>query len=148
MFFGYDPEDDERFEKMRARSGDLLSDDFKAGGWMKNQALVLALNVLTETGTWYNPKLFFNTSLGVVDPSLLLKQGFQIPYKILNNYYNEATGQGDPYYDKDSGPYSFQKKGGSKATSDLAQLFGFTGGTVDPVVGLKSVEAVIKGIFK
>lgn len=148
MMFDYDEDDDDRFEKMRQRSGDMLSDDFKAGGWMQNQALVLALNVITETGTWYNPKIFFNTAMGLPNSSLLLEKGFETPYKILYNYYNQATGQGDPYYKKDVGPYSWQKEGGSKATTDLAKIFGFTGGTIDPVLGVKGVEGVRKGKFK
>ena len=52
--------------------------------------------------------------------------------------YMEATGNKYARYQKDSGPYEWQKEGGSKLWTNFWRSLGFTGGTLDPITAVKN----------
>ena len=136
--FGYDPDDEDRFEKMRNRSGDLLSDDFRLGGWLMNHGLTSTLGTRQEVLTFMNPKEYVNLvysggapTLGpIVD--LYKRMGTDGLYLITND--NRA------YYKRDVGPYEWQKEGSAKVFADMAYLFGLSGSQVDPIKSVKGYE--------
>ena len=136
--FGYDPDDEERFEKMRQRSGDLLSDDFNAAGWLTNHALVVALGTRQETITFLNPREYVGLVYSGGAPTLgpvmdkYKDAGVDLMHLLTND--NRA------FYTRDVGPYSWQKENAPKIFNDLGYLFGFTGNQIDPVKALKGVE--------
>lgn len=136
--FGYDPDDEDRFEKMRQRSGDLLSDDFNAAGWLTNHGLVVALGTRQEGITFLNPREYVGLVYSGGAPTLgpvmdkYKDAGTDLMHLITND--NRA------YYTRDVGPYSWQKENAPKIFNDLGYLFGFTGNQVDPVKALKGVE--------
>jgi hypothetical protein len=136
--FGYDPDDEDRFEKMRQRSGDLLSDDFNTAGWLTNHALVVALGTRQETITFLNPREYVGLVYSGGAPTLgpvmdkYKDAGVDLMHLITND--NRA------FYTRDVGPYSWQKENAPKIFNDLGYLFGFTGNQIDPVKALKGVE--------
>jgi hypothetical protein len=88
-----------------------------------------------------------NTIQGLPTPSALFNLGLKTPVSALKHTYGAAVGDPGAFYKKDSGPYFYQKKGGSKAIADIAKVFGFTGSTIDPVKAMKSKETERKGIY-
>jgi hypothetical protein len=150
--FDYDPEDEERFRNMSKKSGDSFNSNpkysFQLDGWLANQAAVITLGTVTETETWSHPKIFVNTVKGLPIPGALYNLGLQLPADVILHTIDGVADNPSGFYKKDSGPYSFQKKGGSRAVADVARIFGFTGSTVDPVKSMKSIENQRKGLFK
>ena len=140
--FDYDPDDEERFEKMRQRSGDLLSDNFNAGGWLVNHALVATMGTRQETITFLNPKeyvgLVYNGGAPTLGPVVDKYKDFGTNLLHLLSNDNRA------YYTRDVGPYSWQKEGAPKIFNDFGYLFGFTGNQIDPVKSLKGMEYQIR----
>lgn len=140
--FDYDPDDEERFEKMRQRSGDLLSEDFNLGGWLINHGLVATLGTRQETITFLNPKEYVGLIYSGGAPTLgpisdkYKDFGVDLMHLVLND--NRA------YYTRDVGPYSWQKENSPKIFNDVGYLFGFTGSQVDPVKALKGMEYQIR----
>jgi hypothetical protein len=45
------------------------------------------------------------------------------------------------YYERDTGPYSWQKEGSAKIWNHLATTAGFSGSQIEPVKGLQSFES-------
>jgi hypothetical protein len=136
--FGYDPDDEDRFEKMRERSGDLLSDDFNAGGWLINHSLVSALGTKQEALTFLNPREYVNLIYSGGAPTLgpIVDKYKDFAY---DGYYvlsNDSRG----FYTRDVGPYKWQQEGSAKIFNDLGYLFGLTGSQVDPIKSLKGYE--------
>ena len=136
--FGYDPDDEDRFEKMRRRSGDMLSDDFNLGGWLVNHGLTSALGTRQEVLTFLNPKEYVNLVYSGGAPTLgpivdrYKRLGTDGLYLLTND--NRA------YYKRDVGPYDWQKEGSAKVWSDVAYLFGLSGSQVDPIKSVKGYE--------
>jgi hypothetical protein len=123
---------------MRQRSGDLLSDDFNAGGWLVNHALVSALGTRQEALTFINPREYVNIIYSGGAPTLgpIVDKYKDFAY---DGYYilsNDSRG----YYTRDVGPYSWQQEGSAKIFNDLGYLFGLTGSQVDPIKSLKGYE--------
>ena len=52
MMFGFDPEDDEKWKKLRAKSGALNQDTFNTFGFLSNHMLLLAMGVQAETSAF------------------------------------------------------------------------------------------------
>jgi len=147
---GWDPKDPERFEKLRKRSGDLpffglVPEDpehpFQAGGWMMNHLLKMTLDVRSEAETFipwagYGLDNYYSTftdmtSLGYGPTLKTYKQ-------MIEQLYMEATGNPYAKYQKDSGPYEWQKEEGSKFITTFMKGIGFTGSTVSPVLSIKN----------
>ena len=136
--FGYDPDDEDRFEKMRERSGDLLSDDFNLAGWLTNHSLVAMLGTRQEVTTFMNPNEYVNLIYSNASPTV---------GPIVDRYKDFGkdgwflmTNDKRAFYTRDVGPYSWQKEDEAKIWNDLAYLFGLSGSQVDPVKALKGYE--------
>jgi hypothetical protein len=158
--FGYNEGDEERFEKMRQRSGALGDDDFNMGGWLFNHGLVTTLGTLTEVetfGSWSpvalgpdgdidisilgrNFKQLRSTSKNVLDPRTLYATTIEQPLNTLYHLSQYISDEPGGYYKRDVGPYWFQKQGSPKFIKDAASILGFTGSQIDPVKALKGME--------
>ena len=139
---GYDPDDEDRFKKMRERSGDLLSEDFNLGGWLTNHALTSALGTRQEVITFLNPKEYVNLIYSGATPTL---------GPIVDRYRDFATdgfylitNDNRAYYKRDVGPYSWQQEGAAKVSADIAYLFGLSGSQIDPIKSVKGYEYQIR----
>jgi uncharacterized protein YoxC len=140
--FGYDPDDEERFAKMRAREKESW------GGWIFNHGALLTLGTLTETETWSHPYIFYYTAKDLASPKHLYDMYLKKPFDFVDHSIGVVTGDKGSFYKQDSGPYWYQKEGAPKVIADVAKVFGFTGSAVSPAKGMKSTEDARKGLFK
>lgn len=154
LLFGWDPDDEERYEKLRDKSGSLplpfvVMDDahpFHVGGWFSNNALNLALQVKDENDAWiplpglglkdYTNMLSFesvslNATLGTYQE--LLSQLVSIARYNIN-------GDTRALYKRDVGPYEWQQEGSFKFFNHLAKLFTLSGTTVDPTLAIRKLQ--------
>ena len=131
LLFGWDGDDDDKYEKLRKRQGGPLgSDDFEMGGWLANHLLYQTMSVASENMQYYKVGFYsdmlsnFNLANG---PSL------QTYGKILGDVIMMVSPDDDAaYYSKDVGPYPWQKAESAKILNHVAKAFALTGKTLDP----------------
>lgn len=138
--FGYDDDDEERFAKMRKRSGALNEKDFNVPGWLFNHGIVVMLGTLNETqqfSTWSQMKA---TGGDLVNPKVIYGITLKQPMDFLDHLHGYFVDDPGAFYKKDAGPYEFQKAESPKFINDAAKIFGITGSQIDPVKALKGQE--------
>jgi hypothetical protein len=148
---GWDPKDPDRFEKLRKRSGNmpffgLVPEDpehpFQMGGWLMNHALKMTLDVRSENEAFlpfpgYGLDNYYSTMTDVT--SIGFGPTLKTYKQMIELMYQEATGNPYARYQKDAGPYDWQKEGGSKLATTFLKSIGFSGSTVDPVIAIKNM---------
>jgi hypothetical protein len=152
MLFGFDADDDEKYEKLRKKSGSLpfnflgivkTADDpehpFNMGGYISNNLLALTLQTRQEQLNWIPlPKMGLSAYASYLNfQSLAVTSTIEAYVKILSQSINLLTGDESAYYKRAAGPYEHQQQGGSKAENYFLKMFGFTGSTTDPVKATK-----------
>lgn len=147
MLFGYDADDDERWEKIKARSGPYGTPEFKGYGFLANHTMLLLLGVQAETSAFLPLPKIGGVQFGLDDYSKFFTQTstafgntVTLYAKILQDIFNTVTGDESALYKRDAGPYWFKQKGVNKIWSHLFKTVGFTGGTGDPETLLKNLE--------
>jgi hypothetical protein len=152
MLFGFDADDEEKYEKLRKKSGALpfnigliqSVDDpehpFNLGGYISNNLLALTLQTRQEQVNWVPlPKLGLSAYTDYLNfESLAVTSTIESYTKVLGQMINLLTGDESAYYKRAVGPYEFQQQGGVKMANYFAKMFGFTGSTVDPVMATKN----------
>jgi hypothetical protein len=148
LLFGWDPDDEDRFEKLRAKSGALGDDDFQLDGWLSNHALTLLLKTQAENQSFIPlPGLGLNNYLDFTSStSLAFGPTITSWAKLMTDMSMHALpGENeDLFYKKDTGPYDWQKEGSAKIWNHLSSMLGFSGSQVDPVKGLQSFDTFSK----
>jgi hypothetical protein len=151
LIFSYDEDDEDRFEKLRQKSGPLPLPwanespyKFNFGGFMSNQALFLTKATLNENSAFipfpgfglddYRAMLDFN--------SIAFGNTLTNYVKILDNLTGMITGDESAYYKKDVGPYAWQDEGSAKVWNYLGKSIGLSGSETDPVLRLKNLESI------
>jgi hypothetical protein len=150
---GWDPEDPERFEKLRNRSGSLpffglTAEDpdhpFNAGGYMMNHLLKLTMDVRAESEAFV-PWPRFGMNHYVNTFSDMSSIGFGPTIETYKNMFglllDEIEGDPRARYKKSVGAYEWQQEGGSKFITEFSKSLGFTGSTVDPVTSIKNTQS-------
>ena len=144
LAFGYDDKDEDRWEKLRAKSGALGEDDFALQGFLSNQMLTLLLKTQAENQSFiplpnYGLKQYQDL---VSNTSLAFGPTITAYGKLITQVARHAAPGEDPklYYQQDVGPYSWQKEGEAKVWNTLGTMLGFSGSQVDPIKGLKSFD--------
>jgi LysM repeat protein len=147
MLFGYDSDDDDRWEKLKARSGPLMTPEFNTYGFLANHTMLLLLGVQAETSAFLPLPKIGDTQFGLDDYSKFLTQTSSafgntlILYaKIFQDIFNTVLGDESARYKRDSGPYWWQEKDTLKIWGHVFKTVGFTGGTGDPVTLTKNLE--------
>jgi len=147
---GWDPEDPERYSKLRKRSGSLpipgLTEEdpnnpFDLGGFTMNHLLKLTLDVRAENEAFLpfpNYGLDDYTRTATEAGSISFGPTIKTYKKMLEYLYMEVTGNKYARYSKDAGPYTWQKEGGSKFATEFAKSIGLTGSSLDPVTNVKN----------
>jgi hypothetical protein len=147
---GFDPDDEERWEKLRDKSGaapflGLVPEDpdhpFKMSGWLANHGFLMALQIRAENESFipfpgfgldnYYETFTDATSVGYGPTIEAYKNMIELAYM-------EITGNPKARYSKDSGPYQWQREGGSKLWTTFWKSIGLTGGTLDPITAAKN----------
>lgn len=150
--FDYDPDDPDRFKKLRAKSGALplpfVPEDpnrpFELGGWISNHLLLLMTQIRAE-----NDQFLPAPGLGLDDYKQTLDVKSLVFGPTLKNYATMAqdlgylaTGDDKAYYKRDIGSYDWQKADEAKIFSHIAKSFGLSGGTIDAAVAMKNFESI------
>ena len=151
LFFGWDPEDDERMEKLRALSGSMdtpFSSDadgrseFSGMGFMELHTLHMLMQVRAENEQ-------FNLLTGGIKPytslldwkSVAASPTLEAYGTIWSDLKGMYTGDEKAYYSRDIGPYDWQKKGQSKFYNHFMKTFGVTGSSIDPALAIKNFQS-------
>jgi hypothetical protein len=147
LLFGYDEDDDDRFNKLKKRSDAWGTPGFNWEGFIANHFLVMNLGVLAETTTFIPIPTLFNVNFGMDDyikyittSSSLFGNTIGLYLKLMEDTTNWITNDEDAYYKRDEGPYWWQKKGTPKFYKDLFKTVGFTGATGDTKKLLEGME--------
>ena len=147
MLFGFDEDDENKWAKVKGRSGAINEDSFNAPGFMINHALLLLKGVQAETTTYMPlPNIFgidmgLNDQIGMIqNSSVSFGNTIALYAKILQDTWNFLAQSEKAYYQKKSGPYPWKEKGDLKLISDFMRVFGFTGNTFDTETALKNLE--------
>jgi len=134
LIFGYDPDDEDRFKKLREKQKDSMA------GYISNHLLYQILAIRSENQTFI-PYLGFKEWINFTDKTTIATGPTLGLYsKILMDLFYLTTGDERAYYKQDVGPYSWQEEGRSKIYNHLASIFGFTGKNYDPVWAIKKFE--------
>lgn len=149
--FGWDPEDDDRFEKLRAMSGPLPGPftekkegraDFDLMGWAQLHTLHLMMQVRGE-----NEQFNLLTGGSKLYTELLDLKGIALGPTVdsYEKIYKELKGMwgDDPkaYYKRDVGPMSWQKKGDAKFYNTFMKMWGVTGKQYDPAMAIQNFQS-------
>jgi hypothetical protein len=147
MLFGlwdWDPDDKDKWKKMRKRSGALpmgfLTDDeyekdWHLGGWIQNHALLTMLNVHQENTFFFRP----DKQSDLLSPtSIMTGATFDTYFDLIGNIYGGITNSPDSFYKKDTGGALFYQQADDwKGWKQLSRMIGLKGKFADPA---KSAE--------
>ena len=152
LLFGWDPDDDDKYERLRQKSGPLpfpfVSDDpdreFNGWGYLETHMLYLLMNVRAE-----NEQFIPLPGYGLDDYSAMLDLksiAFGPTVQTYKDIFEDALdmleGDESAYYKRQVGPYDWQDEGGAKILAHTARTLGLTGSTIDPVKGIKGFQSV------
>ena len=150
--FGWDGDDEDRFEKLKAKSGPFPSffveDDpnrpFSFEGWLSNHALMMMSKVRAE-----NDQFLPFPGLGLNDYKEMLDLKSIVFGPTLKNYLSAvqslgylATGDDKAYYKKDVGPYEWQKEDETKLWNYIGKSIGISGSSLDPATSFKTFQNI------
>lgn len=147
--FGWDPEDEDRYEKLRARSGPALQglgvtkgeEDFDLLGFGELHALHMLMQVRAENEQ-FNPIMGgFDDYFKLVDlKSVVFGPTTDSFLTLVTDSKQWVTGDPKAYYTRDMGPYTWQEKGDLKFYNHLLKMVGLTGRTVDPAMAIQNLQ--------
>jgi hypothetical protein len=147
MIFGYDPDDKERFQKMKARSGALGTDEFKTWGFLQNHALILLLGIQAETSAFIPLPSILGVNLGADDYIKMFStttsafgNTISLYAKIMEDVFKMVTYNDKAYYSRKEGEYFWQQKDSPKIMGHLLKTVGITGSTGDASQALENLE--------
>ena len=146
MMFGFDPDDDEKWKKLRAKSGAIGEDSFNTYGFLSNHMLLLMMGVQAETSAFVPLPSIMNINLGGDDYVRMATTTSSAWYNtiilyidIFKDVIDFATFQEMDRYKRDTGPYSWKEKDTLKIWSKIFKSIGFTGSTGDPVTNAETM---------
>ena len=151
FMFGYDPDDPDRFEKMRKRSKIFGSEDFDTIGYLTNLSEILTLGTMQEV-TAFIPIMQIGVYNFGLDDMLKLASSTTSAFsntlalyaKIVDDLIKLSMGNEKAYYQKDQGELWYKKSGQPKIYNHLFKAIGYSGSTVDLPTTLKGIEAAGK----
>lgn len=147
---GYDPDDEDRYAKLRRKSGPLpflfVDDDpnrpFDMGGWLGNHMLLMVSQIRGENDQFLPaPGFGLNDYEQYLDiKSLVMGPTIKSLFNVSQDLGYMVTGDERAYYKRNVGSYSFQDEDSLKLWSHMAKMVGLTGGTIDPAVAMKNYQ--------
>ena len=131
--FGYDPEDPERWAKIKARGETTV-------GHYENHLLYLLMMTQVENQAFVPGigfKAMFNYSKGT---TIATSNTVAVYLKIMGNLWDMSLSNPDAVYSQDVGPYSWQKKGKYKLWNNIGTMYGVKGKNKDALWAIKKYE--------
>ena len=149
--FDYDPDDEDRFEKIKNRSGVLpipgiIDEDpqypFHLDGWLANHTLNTMIQVKAENDQWLPfPGLGLDNYMNTLYlKSFAYGPTIEVYVKAITDLQMMTSGDQRAYYKEDVGPYNWQKEEQAKVWNHLAKMWGISGTTADPALMTKYSE--------
>ena len=137
MIFGYDPGDEDRFEKMRRRE-----EEYGVFGWAANHALYQLIMIRKENEAFIPlPGIGLNEWLEYTDSTTIVTgPTIDLYQKLIVDLYYMTTGDEKGIYKREVGPYAWQDEGKYKFWNHLGSLFGLKGKTYQPIWAIKKNE--------
>jgi hypothetical protein len=151
LLFGWDPEDDERYDKLRKKSGamgflGLTTEDpereFDLLGFTEVHALHMMMQVRAENEQFnlltgglkqYNSLLDIKSvAFGPTTDSYV---------QLWDDLSKTLTGDPGAYYTRNIGPYEWQDQESSKFMNHLMKTFGLTGSSLDPALAIQNFQS-------
>ena len=149
--FGWDPDDEDRYEKLRAKSGALrapfVTDDenaFHMKGWLSNHALNLLIQTHAEQYQFLPiPGLGLQQYKQMTDlSSIAFGPTLDNYFKIMQDLWQLGWNDKRAFYQKEVGPYEWQQEEGLKFVNHMARSIGFTGSFWAPEQALQSYISI------
>lgn len=135
FIFGYDDDDEDRFNKLRQREK-----DWGALGYMTNHLLYQFISVKSENELLV-PIVGFDDFMNFINPASLASGPIiGNTLKIMADLFHMATGDDSAIYKQDIGPYFWQEEGDYKLWNHIGGIFGIRGKNYDPIHAIKSRE--------
>lgn len=151
LIFNWDDDDDQRFAKLRAKSGPLpfffIDEDpnrpFNLHGWLSNHVLLMLMQTKGENDQFLPfPGFGLSDYKSYLDlKSLVFGPTLKAYADIAQDIGFMATGDDSAYYQKDVSPYSFGKQGEAKIWNHIAKAFGMSGSSIDPANAIKNFQS-------
>jgi hypothetical protein len=137
MLFGFDSDDEDRFQKLKEREA-----KYGRAGWLANHMLYQLIMVQKENSTmiplpgmgagdWLD---FTKTSTIAMGPTL------ELYLKIVKDMFYIVTGNDKAVYKQEVGPYEWQDEGHYKLWNHLGSIFGLSGKNLSPYWAIKKNE--------
>jgi len=152
LVLGWDPDDDERYEKLRAKSGALpfpmVSEDpdrpFNGWGFLENHMLFLLMNVRAENEQFIPlPKYGLDDYTSILDlKSIAFGPTVKTYQTILDDAINIIQDRESAYYKREVGPYDWQDEDSAKIWAHIASTVGLRGSAIDPAKGIKDFQSI------
>ena len=148
LLFNYDDDDEDRFNKLRQKSGPLpglfVADtpfEFNATGYLENQSLFLAKSTMNELQAMtpvfgYDDYINMLKLESVAVSSTVVNMG-----KTLQTITQLVAQDPGARYKRDAGPYEWQQAGELKSINYLLKSVGISGKLIDPVNALRGFES-------
>lgn len=147
LIFGFDDDDEDRFKKLKAKSGALpafgVVDDptrpFDIGGWLSNHMLLSLMSTNGEGDQFIPfPGYGLNNYKQMLDvKSVAFGPTIKTAFDLIQDVAYLTTGNEKAYYQKDAGAYEFNQEGDPKLYNHLAKAFGFNSSTMDPAKAIQ-----------
>jgi hypothetical protein len=134
LIFGYDPDDKERFAKLKARQAEGIH------GWMANHMLYQLMMVRTENEIFIPIAGFDEWAQFYDSTSIAFGPTINLYIKIMKDIIYMGFGDDRAIYKQDAGPYAWQEEGRYKLWNHLASLYGIKGKTYDPIHSIRMAE--------
>ena len=149
--FGWDPDDEDRYDKLREMSGasGLLGlttgdpdRDFNLMGYLELHSLHTLMQVRAENEQFSPFTGGIKQYSSLVDiKSVVFGPTTDSYVKMWDDLKKIVTGDPKAYYSRKVGPYDWQQKGGSKFMTHFAKTFGFTGTSLDPALAIQNFQS-------
>lgn len=144
LIFDWDPDDEDRYQKLRDKQKDPITGEFSYGGWFSNHLLYTGLKLRAEWESMIPlPGYGTDDLLNMFDFEGIAKSATLDNYgRMLEDVYNVTLGnENKAYYQREVGPYAWQSEGSFKLWNRIGNSFGLTGNTIDPVKEIKGFES-------
>lgn len=153
LLWGWDDDDEDRYEKLRMKSGALgipgIADDprhpFDTGGFLSLHALNLVMQVRAESEQLVPfPSSVKNQFNSVIDlKSLAFGPTVEKYGALIDDFGAIIKGSDRQYYKRRVGAFEWQQQGGSKIWAHIAKMSGITGSNVAPadqIIAFKNAQ--------
>jgi hypothetical protein len=150
--FDWDPDDEEKYEKLRKKSGPMplpgVAEDprypFRFGGYLENHALLLLMQIRNENEQFLPwPGYGLDDYVGLLNlKSIAIDPTIGKYVDIVSLLIASATDDPSAYYKRTVGPYTWQQQDGLKIMNYMLKTVGITGSAVDPIKAIKDMQGV------